>query len=45
MWGARYPYIDDSNEAYLLEDYEETYYPEKIKNSAVKQGKQIINIA
>ena len=42
---ARYPYIDDSNEAYLLEDNEETCYPEKIKNSAVKQGKQIINIA
>ena len=27
---AEYPYIDDTYKAYLLENYEYTYYPEKI---------------
>ena len=30
---AEYQYIDDSYKAYLLKDYEDTYYPEKIMNS------------
>lgn len=27
---AEYPYIDDGYKSYLLKDYEDTYYPEKI---------------
>ena len=27
---AEYPYIDESYKAYLLESYEDTYYPEKL---------------
>ena len=30
---AEFPVIDDDYAAYLLELYEETYYPEKIKNA------------
>jgi len=30
---AEYPYIDDTYKNYLLESYEDTYYPEKILNS------------
>lgn len=32
---AEYPYIDDNYKAYLLQSYDDTYYPEKI----VKAGK------
>lgn len=28
-----FPYIDENYKAYLLESYEDTYYPERIKNS------------
>ena len=30
---AEYPYISEQYKNYLLENYEETYYPEKIINS------------
>ncbi len=30
---AEYPYIDENYKSYLLENYEDTYYPEKIINS------------
>ncbi len=30
---AEYPYISERYKNYLLESYEETYYPEKIRNS------------
>lgn len=30
---AEYPYINDDYKNYLLKSYEDTYYPEKIKNS------------
>ena len=30
---AEYPYINEEYKNYLLESYEDTYYPEKIKNS------------
>ena len=30
---SMYPYIDEDYKNYLLEGYEETYYPEKITNS------------
>lgn len=30
---AEYPYIDEQYKSYLLESYEDTYYPEKILNS------------
>ena len=30
---AEYPYINEDYKNYLLESYEDTYYPEKIKNS------------
>ena len=30
---AEYPYINDEYKNYLLESYEDTYYPEKILNS------------
>lgn len=30
---AEYPYISERYKNYLLENYEETYYPEKIQNS------------
>lgn len=30
---SAYPYIDKSYENYLLESYEETYFPEKIENA------------
>ncbi|MBE6767642.1 MAG: DUF1273 domain-containing protein [Ruminococcaceae bacterium] len=30
---AEFPYIDDGYKAYLLENYEDTYYPEKIIRS------------
>ena len=30
---AEYPDINDSYEEYLLEDYEQTYYPEKIRGA------------
>lgn len=30
---SSYPYIDKSYEEYLLQSYEETYFPEKLKNA------------
>ncbi len=30
---AEYPYIDESYRAYILEDYEDTYFPEHIINA------------
>jgi len=30
---AEYPYIEDNYKQYLLERYEDTYYPEKLKNA------------
>ena len=30
---AEFPYIDESYTAYLLQSYDDTYYPERIKNS------------
>lgn len=30
---AEYPYISDEYESYLLQNYEETYFPEKLLNS------------
>ena len=30
---AEFPYIDDSYKKYLLESYEDTYYPEKMINA------------
>ncbi len=30
---AEYPFIDESYKAYILEDYEDTYYPEHIVNA------------
>lgn len=30
---AEYPYIDDNYKSYLLERYEDTYFPNQIKNS------------
>ncbi len=30
---AEFPYIDESYKLYLLESYEDTYYPNKIENS------------
>ncbi len=30
---AEYPYINEHYKNYLLENYEDTYYPEKILNS------------
>ena len=44
---AEYPYIDDNYRNYLLEDYEDTYYPEnmlKAGNSAyVERNFEMIN--
>ncbi len=31
---AEYPYIDDNYKAYLLKDYEDTYYPQHIMSAA-----------
>ena len=45
--GAEYPYIDDNYQAYLLENYEDTYYPEKIigagKAAYVERNCEMIN--
>ena len=30
---AEFPYIDDSYKAYLLESYDDTYYPDKLLNA------------
>ena len=30
---AEYPYIDESYRAYIMESYEDTYYPDKIKRA------------
>jgi len=30
---AEFPYIDESYKLYLLESYEDTYFPKKIENS------------
>ncbi len=30
---AEYPYISEQYKSYLLESYDDTYYPEKIRNS------------
>ena len=44
---AEYPYIDDNYRNYLLERYEDTYYPEKIMNSGkaayVERNYEMIN--
>lgn len=44
---AEYPYIDDNYKAYLLENYEDTYYPEKIigagKGVYVERNCEMIN--
>lgn len=44
---AEFPYINDSYKNYLLEKYEDTYYPEKILNSGkaayVERNYEMIN--
>ena len=44
---AEYPYIDDDYKAYLLESYEDTYYPKHIENSGksayVERNIEMIN--
>ena len=44
---AEYPYIDESYEAYLLESYEDTYFPKLVlgagKASYVKRNYEMIN--
>ena len=44
---AEYPYISKNYKNYLLESYEDTYYPEKIKNSGrasyVERNCEMIN--
>lgn len=44
---AEYPYIDDSYKEYLLKDYEDTYYPNKLigagKATYVERNCEIIN--
>ena len=44
---AEFPYIDDSYKKYLLESYEDTYYPEKIKSSGksayIERNYEMIN--
>lgn len=44
---AEYPYIDDSYKEYLLKDYEDTYYPNKIigagKATYVERNCEMIN--
>jgi len=44
---AEYPYIDEKFKKYLLESYEDTYYPEKIKASGkaayVERNYEMIN--
>jgi len=44
---AEYPYIDEDYKNYLLEHYEETYYPEKIVNAGkaayVERNCEMIN--
>ena len=44
---AEYPYISDHYKNYLLESYEDTYYPEKILNSGraayVERNYEMIN--
>ena len=44
---AEYPCINDDYKNYLLESYEDTYYPEKIKNSGkgvyIKRNCEIID--
>ena len=44
---AEYPDINDDYKAYLLQDYEDTYYPEKIKNAGravyVERNCEMIN--
>ena len=44
---AEYQYINDSYKDYLLEDYEDTYYPEHIENSGkaayVERNLEMIN--
>lgn len=44
---AEYPYIDDGYKAYLLKDYEDTYYPNKIigagKATYVERNCEMIN--
>ena len=44
---AEYPYIDDSYRAYLLEDYEDTYFPEKAINAGraryVERNREMID--
>lgn len=44
---AEYQYIDENYKKYLLQDYEDTYYPEKISNSGklayIKRNYEMIN--
>ena len=44
---AEFPYIDDSYRKYLLKEYEDTYYPEKIINAGrsvyVQRNYEMIN--
>lgn len=44
---AEYPYIDDSYKAYLLESYDDTYYPQGMENagraSYVERNQFMIN--
>ena len=44
---AEFPYIDDSYKKYLLESYEDTYYPEKMINAGraayVERNYEMIN--
>ena len=44
---ADYPYIHDSDKAYLLKDYDDTYFPEKIigagQASYVERNDEMIN--
>ena len=44
---AEFPYIDDSYKTYLLEKYEDTYYPEKLINAGravyVKRNYEMID--
>ena len=44
---AEYPYISEKYKSYLLESYEDTYYPEKIKSSGksayIERNYEMIN--
>ena len=44
---AEFPYIDDVYKSYLLEKYEDSYYPERIKNAGkaiyIERNREMIN--